>query len=81
LEARVPVGFPSLFPCLPCPTVPGYPVFFGENISISGANVTINGGLQSWNDLTITGEGAKVCGLMAETIEISGANATVKPCA
>jgi cytoskeletal protein CcmA (bactofilin family) len=62
------------------PAVPGYAAIYGEHVTISGANVRVNGSIQAYFDIKVTGAGSNLCGLVGDTIEISGAAATIQPC-
>ncbi len=62
------------------PAIPGYAAIYGEHVTITGANVRINGSIQAYFDIKVTGAGSNLCGLVGDTIEISGAAATIRPC-
>jgi hypothetical protein len=62
------------------PAVPGYAVVYGENVTITGANVRVNGSVQAYFDIKITGAGANLCGLVGDTVDIAGAGTKVQPC-
>jgi hypothetical protein len=62
------------------PAVPGYAAVFGENVTITGANVRVNGSVQAYFDIKVAGAGAILCGLVGDTVDISGAGTKVQSC-
>jgi hypothetical protein len=52
----------------------------GEAVSVSGANVTVQGSIRTPGGITISGASSTVCSLLGSTVNVRGANTKIAAC-